>query len=181
MVPPLDRVDAAEDRLPVNERAIAARTPKLWWCSHGRRGGSGRLPSGAPRRRVDRASVRYGGPQGIGGRLLVGLWIAIACSHVGLKRVSAAPPFSPDAVPRSPRNTGSREAGRTGHSLAAWRPGTGSVKKSATIVCRVSDRRKGHSVTFCVLLCAHAFEPPVCYALNRATAWCATASNHTVS
>jgi hypothetical protein len=156
IVPPLDRVDAAEDRLPVPERTMAAGTPQLWWRRHRRRGDR-RPPSGPFRRFVGRLSVRCGGLQRIGRGLLLGLLTAMACSHVGLKRVSAASPFLAgrgSSLSSPTRARGSLDGG--GHALAAWRPRKtgGSVKKSASAVCRVSNRRKRRR-TYSLCYCVH--------------------------
>jgi hypothetical protein len=123
IVPPLDRVDAAEDRLPVRERAIAAGTPNWWWCRHRRRGDR-RPPSGPFRRRVGPTSVRCRGLQGIGRALLLGPRTGMACSHVGLRGCQRRLHSSPDAIFRPARNRrfagearpclGSLETGKTG-------------------------------------------------------------------
>jgi hypothetical protein len=178
IVPPLDRVDTAEDRLPVDERTIAAGTPKWWWCGHRRRGDR-RPPSGPFRRRVGPTSVRCRGFRGIGRALLLGLGTGMACSHVGLRGCQRRLHSSPDAVFRSARNRGSRE--RRGHALAAGdRETGGSVRKSANSVCRVSNRRKGrrqHSLCYCV----HTLSSlPSASPVEWGTAWCATASIRTV-
>jgi hypothetical protein len=152
IVPPLDRVGAAEDRLPVRERTMAAGTMQLRWRRHGRRGDR-RPPSGPFRRFAALMSVRCGALHRIG-RGLLGLLTAMACSHVGFKRCRRRLHSSPDGVRRSAPN---KLRGRLGGGGRLWRPGgrekRGRVKKSAGAVCPVSNRRKGqrrYSLCYCV-------------------------------